>query len=324
MQGNEQIIRVIIVSFLIALFLGPVVIPVLKRLKVGQSIREDGPKSHLVKSGTPTMGGIIIILAILISILTRGFFKAEIWAVIFFILGFGLIGFIDDYIKVVMRQNEGLKPMQKIIGQLIFSVLLALYGSKYSAMGTTLMIPFVNIHIDLGVLYIPFITFFAVGMVNAVNLTDGLDGLNTGVTMIVTAAFSLIANSLKDANQIYEGISLLSAAVSGACLGFLRHNANPAKVFMGDTGSMALGGAVAAVAVISNTVLFIPIIGGIYFAEALSVMIQVLHYKRTKRRVFKMAPLHHHYEMSGWKETKVVAVFWIASLILAFIGIYSI
>jgi len=324
MQGNEQIIRVIIVSFLIALFLGPVVIPVLKRLKVGQSIREDGPKSHLVKSGTPTMGGIIIILAILISILTSGFFKAEIWAVIFFILGFGLIGFIDDYIKVVMRQNEGLKPMQKIIGQLIFSVILAWYGSKYSAMGTTLMIPFVNIHIDLGVLYIPFITFFAVGMVNAVNLTDGLDGLNTGVTMIVTAAFSLIANSLKDANQIYEGISLISAAVSGACLGFLRHNANPAKVFMGDTGSLALGGAVAAVAVISNTVLFIPIIGGIYFAEALSVMIQVLHYKRTKRRVFKMAPLHHHYEMSGWKETKVVAVFWIASLILAFIGIYSI
>jgi len=324
MQGNEQIIRVIIVSFLIALFLGPVVIPVLKRLKVGQSIRKDGPKSHLVKSGTPTMGGIIIILAILISILTSGFFKAEIWAVIFFILGFGLIGFIDDYIKVVMRQNEGLKPMQKIIGQLIFSVILAWYGSKYSAMGTTLMIPFVNIHIDLGVLYIPFITFFAVGMVNAVNLTDGLDGLNTGVTMIVTAAFSLIANSLKDANQIYEGISLISAAVSGACLGFLRHNANPAKVFMGDTGSLALGGAVAAVAVISNTVLFIPIIGGIYFAEALSVMIQVLHYKRTKRRVFKMAPLHHHYEMSGWKETKVVAVFWIASLILAFIGIYSI
>ena len=324
MQGNEQIIRVIIVSFLIARFLGPFLIPVLKRLKVGQSIRKDGPKSHLVKSGTPTMGGIIIILAILISILTSGFFKAEIWAVIFFILGFGLIGFIDDYIKVVMRQNEGLKPMQKIIGQLIFSVILAWYGSKYSAMGTTLMIPFVNIHIDLGVLYIPFITFFAVGMVNAVNLTDGLDGLNTGVTMIVMAAFSLIANSLKDANQIYEGISLLSAAVSGACLGFLRHNANPAKVFMGDTGSMALGGAVAAVAVISNTVLFIPIIGGIYFAEALSVMIQVLHYKRTKRRVFKMAPLHHHYEMSGWKETKVVAVFWIASLILAFIGIYSI
>jgi phospho-N-acetylmuramoyl-pentapeptide-transferase len=324
MQGNGQIIRVIIVSFLIALFLGPVVIPILKRLKVGQSIREDGPKSHFGKTGTPTMGGIIIIFAILIAVLTSRFFEPEVWAVIFFMLGFGAIGFIDDYIKVVLRRNLGLRAYQKIIGQLIFSVLLAWYGSKYSAMGTTLMIPFVNIHIDLGVLYIPFITFFTVGMVNAVNLTDGLDGLNTGVTLIVMAAFSLIANSLIEENQIYEGISLVSAAVSGACLGFLKHNANPAKVFMGDTGSLALGGAVAAVAVLSNTVLYIPIIGGIYFAEALSVIIQVLHYKRTKRRVFKMAPIHHHFEMCGWKEKKVVAVFWIATLILAFIGIYSI
>ncbi len=324
MQVNGQIIRVIIVSFLIALFLGPVVIPVLKRLKVGQSIREEGPKSHFAKSGTPTMGGIIIIIAILIAIITSGFFEAEVWAVIFFILGFGAIGFIDDYIKVVLKRNLGLKAYQKIIGQLFFSLLLAWYGSKYSAMGTTLMIPFANIHIDLGVLYIPFITFFAVGMVNAVNLTDGLDGLNSGVTLIVMAAFSLIANSLIEENQIYEGISLVSAAVTGACLGFLKHNANPAKVFMGDTGSLALGGAIASVAVLSNTVLFIPIIGGIYFAEALSVIIQVLHYKRTKRRIFKMAPLHHHFEMCGWKETKVVGVFWIVTVILAFIGIYSI
>ena len=324
MQGNGQIIRVIIVSFLIALFLGPVVIPILKRLKVGQSIREDGPKSHFGKTGTPTMGGVIIIFAILIAVLTSRLFKAEVWAVIFFMLGFGAIGFIDDYIKVVLKRNLGLRAYQKIIGQLIFSVLLAWYGSKYSAMGTTLIIPYVNIHIDLGVLYIPFITFFTVGMVNAVNLTDGLDGLNTGVTLIVMAAFSLIANSLIEENKIYEGISLVSAAVSGACLGFLKHNANPAKVFMGDTGSLALGGAVAAVAVLSNTVLFIPIIGGIYFAEALSVIIQVLHYKRTKRRVFKMAPIHHHFEMCGWKETKVVGVFWIVTVILAFIGIYSI
>ena len=324
MQVNGQIIRVIIVSFLIALFLGPVVIPVLKRLKVGQSIREEGPKSHFAKSGTPTMGGIIIVIAILIAIITSGFFEAEVWAVIFFILGFGAIGFIDDYIKVVLKRNLGLKAYQKITGQLFFSLLLAWYGSKYSAMGTTLMIPFANIHIDLGVLYIPFITFFAVGMVNAVNLTDGLDGLNSGVTLIVMAAFSLIANSLIEENQIYEGISLVSAAVTGACLGFLKHNANPAKVFMGDTGSLALGGAIASVAVLSSTVLFIPIIGGIYFAEALSVIIQVLHYKRTKRRIFKMAPLHHHFEMCGWKETKVVGVFWIVTVILAFIGIYSI
>lgn len=324
MQVNGQIIRIIIVSFLIALFLGPVVIPILKRLKVGQSIREEGPKSHFSKSGTPTMGGVIIIFAILIAILTSRIFRGEVWAVIFFMLGFGAIGFIDDYIKVVMRQNEGLKPFQKIVGQLIFSLLLAWYGSKYSVMGTTLMVPFINVNIDLGVLYIPFITFFAVGMVNAVNLTDGLDGLNTGVTLIVMAAFSLITNSLKESHQIFEGISLISAAVTGSCLGFLKHNANPAKVFMGDTGSLALGGAIAAVAVISNTVLLIPIIGGVYLAEALSVIIQVSHYKRTKRRIFKMAPLHHHFEMCGWGERKVVAVFWVATLILAFIGIYSI
>jgi len=324
MESNGQIIRVIIVSFLISLFLGPVVIPVLKRLKVGQSIREEGPKSHYRKSGTPTMGGVIIILGILIAVITSRYFTKEVWAVIFFIMGFGAIGFIDDYIKVVLRRNLGLRAYQKIIGQLIFSILLAWYGSKYSVMGTTLVIPFVNAYIDLGVLYIPFVIFVVIGLVNAVNLTDGLDGLNTGVTLIVMAAFSLIANSLKNNDPIYEGIALVSAAVSGSCLGFLKHNANPAKVFMGDTGSLALGGAVAAVAVITNTVLLIPIIGGIYFAEALSVIIQVLHYKRTKRRVFKMAPIHHHFEMCGWSEVKVVGVFWAVTLILAFIGIYSI
>jgi len=324
MVGNGQIIRVIIVSFLISLFLGPVVIPLLKRLKVGQSIREEGPKSHYRKSGTPTMGGVIIILGILISVITSRYFTREVWAVIFFMMAFGAIGFIDDYIKVVLRRNLGLRAYQKIIGQLIFSILLAWYGSKYSVMGTTLVIPFFNAYIDLGVLYIPFVTFVIIGLVNAVNLTDGLDGLNTGVTLIVMAAFSLIANSLKETHPIYEGIALVSAAVSGSCLGFLKHNANPAKVFMGDTGSLALGGAVSAVAVITNTVLLIPIIGGIYFAEALSVIIQVFHYKRTKRRVFKMAPIHHHFEMCGWKETKVVGVFWVVTLILAFIGIYSI
>lgn len=324
MQGNGQIIRVIIVSFLIALFLGPVIIPVLKRLKVGQSIREEGPKSHYKKSGTPTMGGVIIVLAVIISIFTSSYYTQEIWAMLFFTIGFGIIGFIDDYIKVVLKRNLGLRAYQKIIGQFIFAFLLAWYGSRYSVYGTKLIIPFANAYIDLGVLYIPFVLFVVVGTVNAVNLTDGLDGLNTGVTLIVMAAFSLIANSMKDINPIFEGVSIMSAGVTGACLGFLKHNANPAKVFMGDTGSLALGGAVSAVAVISNTVLLIPIIGGIYFAEALSVIIQVLHYKRTKRRVFKMAPLHHHFEMCGWKETKVVGAFWIATVVLAFIGIYSI
>lgn len=324
MQENGQIIRVIIVSFLIALFLGPVVIPVLKRLKVGQSIREEGPKSHYKKSGTPTMGGVIIILAVIISVFTSGYHTREIWAVLVFMLGFGLIGFIDDYIKVVLKRNLGLRAYQKIAGQFIFAFLMAWYGSRYGAYGTKLIIPFANAYIDLGVLYIPFVLFVVVGTVNAVNLTDGLDGLNTGVTLIVMAAFSLIANSMREVSPLFEGISIISAAVAGACLGFLKHNANPAKVFMGDTGSMALGGAVSAVSVISGMVLLIPIIGGIYFAEALSVIIQVLHYKRTKRRIFKMAPLHHHFEMCGWKETKVVSVFWIATVIMAFIGIYSI
>lgn len=324
MQNSLQIIRVIIVSFLIALLLGPVVIPVLRRLKVGQSIREEGPKSHFKKSGTPTMGGVIIILAVIISIFTSGYYTQEIWVSLFFTLGFGLIGFIDDYIKVVLKRNLGLRAYQKIIGQFIFAFLLAWYGSRYSVYGTKLIIPFFNGFIDLGVLYIPFVLFVVVGIVNSVNLTDGLDGLNTGVTMIVMATFSLIANSMINISPIFEGVSIMSAAVTGACLGFLKHNANPAKVFMGDTGSLALGGAVSAFAVISNTILLIPIIGGIYFAEALSVIIQVAYYKRTKKRIFKMAPLHHHFEMCGWKETKVVGVFWIVTVILAFIGIYSI
>ena len=324
MQFNGQIIRVIIVSFLIALFLGPVVIPILRRLKVGQSIREEGPKSHYKKSGTPTMGGVIIVFSVIISVFTSGYYTGEVWAALFFMVGFGLIGFVDDYIKVVQKRNLGLKAYQKILAQFIFALLLAVYGSKYSAYGTKLIIPFANAYIDLGVLYIPFVLFVVLGTVNAVNLTDGLDGLSTGVTLIVMAAFSLITNSMKEINPVFEGVSIISAAVAGACLGFLKHNANPAKVFMGDTGSLALGGAVSAVAVISDTVLLIPIIGGIYFAEALSVIIQVLHYKRTKRRIFKMAPLHHHFEMSGWKETKVVSVFWIITVILAFIGIYSV
>lgn len=324
MQGNEQILRVIIVSFLIALFLGPVVIPILKRLKVGQNIREEGPKSHQVKSGTPTMGGVIIIGAIIISILTSGYYNKDIWAILFFIIGFGLVGFIDDYIKVVLKRNLGLSAMQKIIGQVFFAVLLALYGSRYSVSGTKLIVPFLNNYIELGLFYVPFVVFVVLGTVNAVNLTDGLDGLNTGVTLIVTATFSLIANSLKAVDPLYGGISIVSAAITGACLGFLKHNANPAKVFMGDTGSLALGGAVSAIAVLTNMVLLIPIIGGVYFAEALSVIIQVFYYKRTKKRIFKMAPLHHHFEMSGWKETKVVGVFWIVTVILAFIGIYSV
>lgn len=324
-ENFNIVIRVILVSSLIVILLGPLVIPFLKKLKIGQSIREEGPQSHIAtKSGTPTMGGLLIILGTIIATITSGNFSKEVIVSLLSMLAFGLVGFLDDYIKVVLKRNLGLKAYQKIIGQLIFAILLAIYGSKHSVDGTKLIIPFTNIHLDLGILYIPFAVFAIVGIVNGVNLTDGLDGLNSGVTLIVMSAFALIANSFSMFDSSYNGIVIVSAATAGACLGFLRYNAHPAKIFMGDTGSLALGGMLAAVAVNTSLIFVLPIIGGIYIAEILSVIIQVSHYKRTKRRVFKMAPIHHHFEMCGWKETKVVAVFWLVSVILAFIGIYAV
>lgn len=324
MHIDYHIIRIIVVSCLVVLLLGPVVIPFLRRLKAGQSIREEGPQSHFKKSGTPTMGGLIIILGIVISALTSGDITKEVGICLLGLVGFGLIGFLDDYIKVVLKRNLGLTPLQKIVGQLLFAIIIALYGAKYSIYGTQLVIPFTQIKLDLGILYIPFTVFVILGIVNGVNLTDGLDGLNSGVTLIVTATFALIANSFGKLNESYYSIVIVSSAVSGACLGFLRYNAHPAKIFMGDTGSLALGGIVSAIAVTTNLILVVPIIGGIYFAETLSVIIQVTYYKRTKKRVFKMAPLHHHYELCGWKETKIVAVFWIVTVVLCFIGIYAV
>lgn len=323
-ENFNIVIRVILVSSLIVILLGPLVIPFLKRLKIGQSIREEGPKSHMTKSGTPTMGGLLIVLGTIIATVTSGNFSKEVIVSIISMLAFGLVGFLDDYIKVVLKRNLGLKAYQKIIGQLIFAVLLAIYGAKHSVDGTKLIIPFTNIHLDLGILYIPFTVFAIVGIVNGVNLTDGLDGLNSGVTIIVMAAFALIANSLSMFDSSYNGIVIVSSATAGACLGFLRYNAHPAKIIMGDTGSLALGGMLAAIAVNTSLTFVLPIIGGIYIAEILSVIIQVSYYKKTKKRVFKMAPIHHHFEMCGWKETKVVAVFWLATVILAFIGIYSV
>jgi len=324
-ENFNIVIRVILVSSLIVILLGPLVIPFLKRLKIGQSIREEGPKSHIAtKSGTPTMGGLLIMLGTIIATITSGNFSKEVIVSIISMLAFGLVGFLDDYIKVVLKRNLGLKAYQKIIGQLIFAVLLAIYGAKHSVDGTKLVIPFTNIHLELGILYIPFAVFAIVGIVNGVNLTDGLDGLNSGVTLIVMSAFALIANSFSMFDSSYNGIVIVSAATAGACLGFLRYNAHPAKIFMGDTGSLALGGMLAAIAVNTSLIFVLPIIGGIYIAEILSVIIQVSYYKKTKKRVFKMAPIHHHFEMCGWKETKVVAVFWLATVILAFIGIYSV
>ena len=314
----KQLITTIIISFFITLILGPIVIPVLQKLKVGQSIRDAGPKSHMSKSGTPTMGGLIMLAAIVITALTSGIINRDLFVILFSTVAFGTIGFIDDFIKVVLRRNLGLKAYQKLMGQIVIAVAIAVYQSTASVSGTKILIPFMNQYLDLGIWYIPYIATVVVATVNSVNLTDGLDGLASGVTLIVSSFFSLVAM-----NWGYPSIAVFSGALTGTCLGFLRFNAHPAKVFMGDTGSLALGGAIASIAILMNLTLFIPIVGGIYFAETLSVILQVLSFKLTGRRIFRMSPLHHHYELKGWKETKVVVAFWSVTLLLCIVGLFG-
>lgn len=326
---HTQIIHTIIIGFIITLIIGPLTIPFLRKLKVGQTVREEGPESHLQKTGTPTIGGIIIIISILITSFTSGLINKDLLVIIGATVAFGLIGFIDDFIKVVLKRSLGLRAYQKLGLQIIVAVFLALYQSNISVMGTKVIIPFVNgsftignftipQYLDLGILYIPFIIFVVVATVNSVNLTDGLDGLASGVTLIIAAFFSILAMSWG-----YTSLAIFSASVTGACLGFLRFNSHPAQVFMGDTGSLALGGAISALAILMNVALIIPIVGGIYFAESVSVILQVISYKLTGKRIFKMSPLHHHYELSGWAETKVVIVFWIITVILCLIGVLA-
>lgn len=319
MMDYFHIIRIIVTAFIISLLLGPIIIPLLRRLKVGQSIREEGPRSHLSKSGTPTMGGIIFFAGLLVTVLTSGILTRDMYLLLISTFGFGAIGFLDDYIKVVKKRNLGLRAYQKLLAQIILAVILAVYQSQTSAVGTKIIIPFIeNKYLDLGIMYIPFIVFVVVAVVNAVNLTDGLDGLCSGVSIIVLSFFSLVAM-----NWGLDSIAIFSSALTGACLGFLIHNAYPAKVFMGDTGSLALGGAISAIAVLMNLTLIIPIVGGIFFVETLSVIIQVLSFKMTGKRVFLMAPLHHHFEHKGWKETKIVGVFWLVTAILCIIGVIA-
>lgn len=314
-----DIIRIVITSFIITITLGPIVIPILSRLNIGQNVRDDGPKTHLAKSGTPTMGGIIMVVALLITTMTSGLLNSDMYVLLISTIGFGLIGFIDDYMKIINKRSLGLRAYQKLIAQIALAVLLAIYQSNTSILGTKVIIPFLtNKYLDLGILYVPFIAFVVVATVNSVNLTDGLDGLASGVTLIVLSFFGLVA-----LNWGMGSASIFSAALTGACLGFLIYNAYPAKVFMGDTGSMALGGAVSAIAILLNLPLMIPIVGGIYFIEALSVIIQVISYKLTRKRVFLMSPLHHHFEQKGWEETRVVIVFWSITVVLSLIGVAS-
>lgn len=306
-------------SILIVVGLAPTVIPMLRKMKFGQTIRTEGPQSHLAKSGTPTMGGVMMIISILVSTVLFAGFNFYTMIALISMLGFGLVGFLDDYIKVVKKRSLGLKPMQKIIGQISLAILIPLSQVIFKPEMTKLIVPFFNTTLDLGILYVPFMAFVILGTVNAVNLTDGLDGLSSGVTVIVSIFFIMITmiTGVKE-------VTIFSASVMGACLGFLVFNKYPAKVFMGDTGSMALGGAVVGMATLTNMTLLIPIVGGIYFAEALSVIIQVVSFKTRKKRVFKMAPLHHHFEQCGWKETKVVKRFCLTSVILLVVGLLGV
>jgi phospho-N-acetylmuramoyl-pentapeptide-transferase len=306
----------IISAFVMALVTGPIFIPLLTRLKFGQTVRDEGPQSHLKKTGTPTMGGIIIVVPAALVALAFSKDKDMLLVLITTIL-FGLIGFVDDYLKIRNKRSLGLRAYQKMAAQLLVSVFMAFVASGISQVGTEILIPFTGIFLDLGPFYIPFVVFIFVATVNSVNLTDGLDGLAGGITVVVLGFFSVIALA-----AAHVGLLVFTGAMIGALLGFLRFNSHPAQVFMGDTGSLALGGAIAALAVITKLPIFIAIIGFVYVLETLSVIIQVVYFKATGgKRFFKMSPLHHHFELSGWAESKVVAVFIIASIILCLIGI---
>ncbi|EGL82171.1 Phospho-N-acetylmuramoyl-pentapeptide-transferase [Caldalkalibacillus thermarum TA2.A1] len=310
------ILLTIIASFAIVLLSAPLFIPVLRRLKFGQSIRDEGPKSHQKKKGTPTMGGVIILLGISLTTFKFANHTYEFYLLVLVTLGYGLIGFLDDFIKIYFKRNLGLTAKQKLLGQMIIAAIFCyfLYNIGHS---TEVYIPGSVYGFDLGWLYFPFVVIMLVGASNAVNLTDGLDGLLSGTAAIAFGAYALLA-----ARYSEPDIAIFSAAVVGAVLGFLLYNAHPAKVFMGDTGSLALGGAIAAVAVLTKTELLLVIIGGVFVVEALSVILQVLSFKLRGKRIFRMSPIHHHFELEGWSEWKVVTVFWLAGFCLAGIGIY--
>ena len=309
----------VLVSFALSAIMGPVIIPVLRNLKMGQTEREEGVKEHLKKAGTPTMGGVIILLSILITSLFYIRSNPQIIPVLFVTIGFGLIGFLDDYLKVVMKRSDGLFPKQKMVLQIIVTAIFAYYLVKVAGISLKMLVPFSGgRYLDLGWLAIPVLFFAVIGTVNGVNFTDGLDGLASSVTVLVATFFTVVAIGTK------SGIEPVTGAVVGALLGFLLFNVYPASVFMGDTGSLALGGFVASAAYMLQMPLFIIIVGLIYLVEVLSVIIQVTYFKKTGgKRIFKMAPIHHHFELCGWSETRVVAVFSIITALLCMVALMA-
>lgn len=320
MNINLSVLMPVIISFLVSVILCPVIIPFLQKLKFGQTIRDEGPESHLKKNGTPTMGGLVILASILITSLIYVRKYPDIIPVLFMNLGFGLIGFLDDYIKVVKKRSLGLTPLQKMALQFIVTAVFIYYYFNVAGLDTSIKIPFVA---GTGFtmptwLFIVFVFIVVLGTVNGVNFTDGLDGLASGVTVIVATFFAIAALSIN------ANMTPVITAVIGSLLGFLLFNTYPARVFMGDTGSLALGGFVASVALMLHMPLFIVIVGLIYLVEVLSVIIQVTYFKLTHgKRIFKMAPIHHHFELCGYSETQVVAAFSIVTALLCLVGMMA-
>ena len=310
----------VIVSFAISAAAGPVVIPVLRKMKVGQTVRDDGPQTHLKKNGTPTMGGLIFLLSVVVTSLFYVKDYPKIIPILFVTVGFGIVGFLDDYIKVVLRRSEGLTPGQKMAGQILVTAVFAWYMVSYSDVGLEMLIPFSGgVYLNPGFLSVPLLFAAVIGTVNGTNFTDGLDGLASSVTIMVAVFFTVVAIGTG------SGISPVTCAVTGGLLGFLLFNVYPASVFMGDTGSLALGGFVASTAYMLRLPLFILIVGLIYVVEVLSVMIQVTYFKATHgKRFFKMAPIHHHFEKCGWSETRVVAGFSIVTALCCLIALAAV
>lgn len=323
-----KIVIVISIAFLVAAINGIFLIPLLHKLKFGQEIREEGPKWHKAKSGTPTMGGFIFIIALLIAVIVGifvfGIYKdaqllKSVTVITLAAVGFGAIGFVDDYIKVILKRNLGLKAGQKFSLQFLVALLFGVWLVSGGIIDTTVNIPFFGISVALPYfVYIPFIILVMLAAVNSVNLTDGLDGLAGTITLVVSIFYCLISKRVES-----TAVVLISSALIGGLLGFLIYNKYPAKVFMGDTGSLFLGGAVAAMAIYMKDPLLLLLVGFVYVAEAMSVIIQVTWFKKTGKRIFKMSPIHHHFEMCGWSEKKIVAVFSAVTALLCVAGYFA-
>ena len=309
---NRVSVMAVLVSFSLSALTGPLLIPFLRKIKCGQTVRDDGPVAHLKKTGTPTMGGLLILFSVVVTCLPFMGRYPKAAPVLFLTLGFGMIGFLDDYIKVVCRRSMGLTPIQKFGGQMLVTAVFAFYLTHYTDVSLAMRVPFLqDTFLDLGIWNLPLLFFVVIGTVNGVNFTDGLDGLAGSVTAIVAVFFTVTAVGGR------YGIEPVTCAVTGALLGFLLFNTHPASVFMGDTGSLALGGFVAACGYMMQMPLYIALVGIVYLAEVISVILQVGYYKISGgRRIFRMAPLHHHFELCGWSENKITAVFAIVTALM--------